>query len=300
MTLSRDVLSVITGIGNQVARGGRLTTGNTFFVDSGAGTASNHGRDKRHPLLTLQAALDKCTADNGDVIYLMPGHAETLTATLELDVAGIAIIGIGDGGSRPTFTMGATAADITLTAASVTLENVLVLLAVTINPTKCISMEAADGVLRSVHLREGSAAEALIYINLTVSAVRCIIEECNILGPTAGSNAGIQIAAALTDLTVRNCVIYGDFADACIQNPTANVAARLRIHDNLLVNEQSGDHAIQLVSACSGIIARNMFGTSMADATPDGLDGGACFMFENYGHDAGGNNQGLLNPAADA
>lgn len=102
-----------------------LTTGTYFFVHSGVGSDSNSGRDKQHPLATTQAAINKCTANKGDVILLMPGHAETVTATnINLSVAGISIIGIGNGLLRPTFTYGAAAATVTVSAANCKVTNV--------------------------------------------------------------------------------------------------------------------------------------------------------------------------------
>jgi hypothetical protein len=66
---------------------------------------------------TVDAAVSACTADAGDVIYILPGHTETVTSTsIALDVAGITIVGLGNGLNRPTFTFGAAAATITVSA----------------------------------------------------------------------------------------------------------------------------------------------------------------------------------------
>lgn len=97
-----------------------FTTGSVFFVQSGHAAASdnNPGTDVDKPLATVDAAIGKCTANKGDVIVLMPGHAETVTATsIALDVAGVTIIGVGNGSNRATFTFGAAAATITVSAA---------------------------------------------------------------------------------------------------------------------------------------------------------------------------------------
>lgn len=102
-----------------------LTTGSYFFVSSGSGSDGNSGRDKTHPLATTQAAINKCTANKGDIILLMPGHAETVTATnVNLSVPGVTIVGIGNGLLRPTYTYGAAAATITVSAANCKITNV--------------------------------------------------------------------------------------------------------------------------------------------------------------------------------
>jgi hypothetical protein len=97
------------------------STGTYFFVHSGTGSDGNTGRTKDRPLATVDAAIGKCTAGKNDVIRVMPGHAETVTATsIALDVEGISIIGSGNGLKRPTFTYGAAAATITVSAANCT------------------------------------------------------------------------------------------------------------------------------------------------------------------------------------
>lgn len=101
-----------------------LTTGNYFFVHSGTGADSNSGRDKTRALATLQAAINKCAANKGDVIICMPGHAETVTATnINLNIAGVRVVGVGIGLARPTFTYGSATATITVSAANCGVDN---------------------------------------------------------------------------------------------------------------------------------------------------------------------------------
>lgn len=98
-----------------------FTTGTYFFVGSTVAGASdnNSGLDPTVPMATVNAAIAKCVASRGDVILLMPGHAETVTATsIALNVAGVRIVGLGTGLLRPTFTYGAAAATITVTGAN--------------------------------------------------------------------------------------------------------------------------------------------------------------------------------------
>jgi hypothetical protein len=82
-----------------------------FFVDSGKGAnAGGNGKDADTPFASLDYAIGQCTASNGDMIVVMPGHAETLTAAIALDIAGITIVGLGNGDNRPSFTLTASAA----------------------------------------------------------------------------------------------------------------------------------------------------------------------------------------------
>lgn len=77
---------------------------------------------------TIDAATEYCTANRGDVIYVAPGHTETLSnaTSLLLDVAGITLIGLGEGSLRPTITLDtATTATIPVSAADITVKNMI-------------------------------------------------------------------------------------------------------------------------------------------------------------------------------
>jgi len=107
--------------------------GEVFYVNNSsvlakngiAGSDSNPGTYQK-PFRTVDGAMAYCKAGRGDVVFVMPGHAETLsTATaLNLDVAGVAIVGLGAGNSRPTFTLDtATTTTIPVSAADITIAN---------------------------------------------------------------------------------------------------------------------------------------------------------------------------------
>ena len=84
-----------------------LYPGNVYWVDSNGGGGSRGTFS--HPVATLAEAHALVTSNNGDIIAIKPGHAETYTATVDFSKSGFAIIGLGFGGNRPTFTNGITA-----------------------------------------------------------------------------------------------------------------------------------------------------------------------------------------------
>lgn len=115
----------VSSFGMPVMGGGPgipASTGSYYFVcnASGAnGSDGNPGTAPNQPLATVNAALGKCTAGKGDVVIVMPGHAETVTATsIAQAISGVQVIGLGTGTLRPTFTFGAAAATITVSAAN--------------------------------------------------------------------------------------------------------------------------------------------------------------------------------------
>jgi hypothetical protein len=90
-------------------KGAVPTLGKDIFVDSVTGNDNSDGLVPDRALATLDAAFAKCTADKGYVIYVLPKHSETITGAggITHDVAGVSVIGLGQGGQRPTFLMDA-------------------------------------------------------------------------------------------------------------------------------------------------------------------------------------------------
>src|SRR3990167_3093337 len=107
-------------------------TGNVFFVDNGIGdnNAGTGGTTKERPFASIDYAINQCTANNGDIIYVLPGHTETLNSTGSLipDVAGVSIVGLGWGADRPIInlsTSGSNETRVGITGASVRISNII-------------------------------------------------------------------------------------------------------------------------------------------------------------------------------
>jgi hypothetical protein len=101
--------------------------GSTLVPGAVGGSDNNRGSYYR-PFSTVAGALTQCTAGAGDIILVKPGHAETISSAsiLSLNKAGVAIIGLGAGSLRPTFTFTtATTANIPVTAANMSIQNLL-------------------------------------------------------------------------------------------------------------------------------------------------------------------------------
>jgi hypothetical protein len=86
-----------------------LYPGNVYWVDSNGGGGSKGTFS--HPVATILEAHSLVTSDNGDIICVKPGHAETPTATVDFSKSGFAIVGLGFGDNRPTITNGTTTND---------------------------------------------------------------------------------------------------------------------------------------------------------------------------------------------
>lgn len=278
-------------------------TGETFYVAKD-GIQARTWLDGRvpgdHLFLTIDAAINKCVAERGDVIIVAPGHTEDVVAAagIDVDVANVSIIGLGNGDDRPTinFTT-ATTADIDIDAANILIENIYFDLTGIDKLAAAIDVNAANFTLKNCEiLMADSDGQAVNAITTAAAAHNLKILNCKILAPNAGADDGINITGAINGAEIKNCFIAGDFAVAPIHNPTGNIATNLLIQDCVLKNDNTGEFALELVSACTGFLVRNYYHT---DALATAVDPGACFSFECYAcHQADRN--GLLTPAVDS
>lgn len=118
----------VNGVDYEPGAGQTVTLGNKWYVDSATGSDSNVGNLIEGPFATIGAAITAATANQGDIIYLLPNHAETITGAggIALSKAGVSVVGLGVGQNRPRFLMDAgTTVTCTITAADVHIENVI-------------------------------------------------------------------------------------------------------------------------------------------------------------------------------
>lgn len=231
-----------------VIDGANKHPGNVWFVDSGQTTtgadAAGFGQSPDAPTLTLDYAVGLCTANNGDVIYVMPGHTEAIIADsgVDIDQAGITVIGLGKGADRPTFTMGtAVTADFKLAAASIHVENILFLggLDALTGP---VEITGADCSLVNCEFRDvtGQATDAVMIVD---GADRCrIIGHRHIGAAGAGADSAIAVDGA-DDLIVADFQIYGNFAVGGIDYRT-HASARSEIFNGYIWTANAADICI--------------------------------------------------------
>lgn len=286
------LLSLLEGYGLQT--GEHLTSGNIFYVDSGAAGAADvasQGKAWETPFATLDFAISQCAGGQNDVVYLAPGHTETITVTsgslLTLDVAGVSVIGLGIGSERPTFSIGkssVTTAIVNVDGNNVTLQN-LIIKPAGANAAILVDVDGTDCIIADCYFdMDVGSYEALIGVDIGASATRCRVQDCTFISTgSAGANSGIKLSGTVAYVEIIDCKIIGDFGDACIHNPTANVATNLLIRGCTLKNDATGDHCIELVSACTGLIMDNRLDADTVGAI---LDPGSCSCFGNLASSA--------------
>jgi len=272
--------------------GAVFTTGDFYFVDSVNGSDDNDGKAKDRALATIDKAVGKCTANQGDYIIVMPNHAETITAAagIDLDVAGITIVGIGFGENRPVITFGtATAADMDVDAADVAVKNIQ--FTVTIDAlTALVDVNSTDFLMEDCEFRSdegGTKAQMLIAVDVdggTANACdRATFRRCKFTSETAGANSAIKLTEVQEGVIIESCTFFGDYSDAAIHNPTGKVLTNLQLVNNIVRNLQTGDHAVELVSACTGWAVGNRL---IGDTLGTIFDPGSLFCVDNEETDA--------------
>lgn len=272
-----------------IGGGGLMTTGNVYYVSSTASGGANdtaHGLDPITPFKSVAYALGRVTASQGDVIFVMPGHSESVAGagSVTFSAAGVRVVGLGLGRNRPTFVLSSsTAASIVVNAANCALENVVLTLTTTDGIINGIDVNAADFTLHDCEIVFASAvAQAVTALVTDANASRLVIDRCRFIGSDdAGATSAVTIAGTPDSIRITQSEFIGNVASGLIWNDTGNVATNLVIED-CYFRSLSGALGIILTSACTGVIRRNALA---GDDLTTLLDPGACAAYENYGYD---------------
>lgn len=278
--------------------GGALTVldieqhpGNIYFVDSGAsggGDTVGHGQHPDTPFATLDYAIGQATADQGDVIYVMPGHAETTTAEITVDKAGISIIGLGTGRNRPAFTANFASAGDTMAidSANVRIKN-LRFVSSSASQNAQLDVTAADAVIEDCVFEVG--ANNLICVTIA-GGHRGKFQRNLVLATANGPDVAIDIQSSASDYwEVRDCVfnatgfgfdlgVIRAAADNCIGWVIDN--CQFLACDTVAIDFNSS------ASVADGIVSRvYISATAALTSIEDVVDWGGYHGFEVYAHD---------------
>lgn len=196
------------------------TPGDVWFVSStaaGAGDTVGHGKSPDSPFATLAYAFSSDLVAAYDVVYVMPGHAETIAAAAGIaqDIASVQVIGVGWGAKRPTFTFSATGSTWAISAANSVVKNIRVTSSVN-ELVKMFHITAADVTIDAVdYVDPGAALETLQFILTDTGADRLAVRNCRHYASTAGASAQLWIAlVAVIDAIIEDNVFVLALNDA--------------------------------------------------------------------------------------
>lgn len=226
-----EILPYLSNLGSSV-----LAETQVLFVDSGHTDAldaddARHGHLPTLPLATWDYAVGLCTASEGSVIILLPGHNENLgAAQIDIDILGVHTIGVGRGSLKPRIDFDDAASSIDIGADDVTIQNVNLL-------------PSTGSVLIGVHVEtnvtgfkmkdvefmigeDGSGADEFVKaVEMTSGNDDCVFEDVRILAHDSAAQAthGIHVAAAADRTSWKNVIIDGPYATGGIVEAAAGV-----------------------------------------------------------------------------
>lgn len=247
-----------------------LTAGEVYFVNSVRGSNNNDGRDVLRPRKTWLSAYNKCRANRGDIVCLLPGHAETYTtaAAMLLNIAGVRTYALGEGADRPTFTLAtAVAASINVTAAN----NMVVGIGgpdsgIIIDATGVDAITAALNVQAAAFhfinnrvILANATNQAVLGILTTAAADRMRLYGNRFEGTVdAGCSTAIRIVGG-DNIEIVNNYINAAFTTTlgCIENVTTDTT-NILIDGNVLKNRTAASaKAFVLTATATGHFCRN-------------------------------------------
>ena len=161
------------------------------------------------PFGTLEYAITRCVANRGDIIFIKPGHIETISSAtaLSFDIAGVAIVGLGFGTNRPKFTLDTAAtATIAVSAANVSILNCQfvanflgITSAFTVGAAPYFTIDKCDFTDTSAILNFLSAVKTTVTVNADYLQVsNCYIKS----DATTKAVAAIVVLGTMTGLTL--------------------------------------------------------------------------------------------------
>ena len=276
---------VIKNIPVTVSNPGKVFWVNSTDVFAPGATKGSDGNDGsyRRPFATIDYAVGRCTANRGDIIMVMPGHSENIASAISLvfDVAGVAVIGLGQGSNRPDLNFSAVGGRVEIDAADVTLYN-LTFTADVSSVSKGVNVDANNITIDNCEFTYNATGDDFITMidvdtvsDFTLSNSKLRAEEI------AGCSEGVRLDTD-TRTTLINNVMMGDFTDGCIVGEGAAGNGAL-IANNYLYNiDVTGGEVIDINVATTGLCINNRCGTLFASEPETAFDPGSLLCLENY------------------
>ena len=186
--------------------------GQVYFVNNSSnlpkggisGSDSNPGTYLK-PFLSIDGAINRVVT--GDIIMVMPGHAETVSGatTIVPDVSGIAIIGLGYGDNRPVLSFSATTSKVILSGSNCTIQNII--LKATIDSV--VAGLTITGAGNTVDIETRDTSAAIEFVSPIVTSATA--DNLNIKWKHRGFAAGDAMTRGIDLVGCRDAVIDVDF-----------------------------------------------------------------------------------------
>lgn len=148
----------------------------------------------------------------------MPGHTETLTAQIDMDTAGVKLIGLGQGSLRPTITINGTVDGFDVSSANVHIENIGFAVVTTDLATAFINVDAANCTLKNIYgLTDTTDVAVVDAITVTANADDLVIDGVEFWNMGLEEvNSFLSLEGAASRVTVKNFFAFGNVDTAGI------------------------------------------------------------------------------------
>jgi len=278
----------------------RQSTGSIFFVDDSGTDAAGNGRNPDNPVATIDYAVGLCTAGAGDVIYVMPGHAESVATSITMDVAGVSIIGLGHGHSRPTLTTTAATDCITVTAADCRIENIIFAVPGIDAVTADINVAGARcSIVNTVHHGSTTDKNKVDIITITATGHDCLVDGARIYNKTVEVVGGIVLEGAAERVEIANVMVQDaiGFTGGSISDEAT--ALMLYVHNSTFSNAKADTVVAEFGNNTTGVMRDCFINGRHTTIQSNVTTGTGMAFYEVYGVEEAAKN-GLLMPAVDA
>ncbi len=245
---------------------------NLIYVDSGHRAAGDGkpGSEPGNPLATIDAAFTASatavSASNGDIVIVMPGHTETLTSAITMDVIGVTVLGLGQGTSRPQLTVSGGIDGVTVTAANTVVSGLYFNEAGAAGDVD-INIGAANVTVTNCHF-DLATQEDCITIEDAGDTARIVGNKFNVTG--AGPDSGVLLEAAGVDgveIAHNYFVCSAGGANTFDAGAIETTAAHtdLYIHDNTFNGAGQVSTAVSGASALTRAVVHNTYVSDAVD-----------------------------------
>lgn len=287
--------------------------GRTFFVLKAAATnytqfAADHPDYKSAdgvvtiPAVynTIDAAIGACTDSQGDVIYVMPYHTETVTAAIAADIIGVSIIGLKAGNARPVITPNGTIDAIAVSAAGVTIQGLEFAAPGTTSQTADINIAAARCTVKdTLHVSSQTSKIKVDTITIAAGGDYFVLDGVQIFSTVETTcTSAISIEAAVIRGEIKNCFIAGEWATGALMDEAT--ALLLHIHHNTFKNVTAAVACVTFTTGNSTGVMEHCFVSGRHTTIASNLVEGTGMDFHQVYVVEQAALNGLLEPAVDA
>ena len=264
--------------------GDQIVTGDVRFVDENADSSVDdpgQGLNPGRTFNTLDYAVGKMTASKGDYLLVQPAHTENIASAsaVDVDVAGLSIIGIGNAGLRPKYTFTATTSTLEIGAANVRVSN-LELYGNINDLAVMVDVNYGGFQMDNCKLHSCNAKECINFINIATTMDDFIFRDLEVYQPSdpvatdGGANTGAIYCVDTENILIEHCRFFGYFETAIVHNLTTKVQ-RLNINHTELTNMLNWP--LELVANSTGsafqCYGETVTGTDVTDAKLFGIMG---------------------------